>query len=332
MSKKISLILMLSGLVLLLFACGLFIYNKVYDYTAGRRAQELLDDMMAGFEWDLPPIDEMSYASQDAAVSASAGDEGSENELPTVVRPLVIRERHNNAASDSDDEAAGYSGEWVAPSYNVIGVVSIPKLGVRLPVISESSAELLNISCCRLSGTVDVKPVRLVIAGHNLNSHFGGLDTLQLGDEIAFTTVDGDTYYYSATEIAALHKSDGAEVLAVDGWDITLLTCKTDRTMRTMVRFAEIGSNTETAEAPQDAEGQEIVDVTDASAAGEDSDTDEISETAGASDKIETADTTGATENPGVVETDQDIATDETNETNETVEIDENAVTDQISG
>ena len=289
MSKKISLILIISGVALLLFACGLFVYNQIYDYTAGRRAQELLDDIMAGFEWDLPPIEEMAQSSTIAADSVMTSEEISEDGRPAPVRPLVVREPRNNGTTRSDG-ASGNPGEWAAPQYDVIGVISIPKLGVQLPVINESSNELLNISCCRLSGIVDVKPIRLVIAGHNLKSHFGGLDTLELGDEIAFTTLDGVTYYYSAVEISAIHKSDGADVLATDGWDITLLTCKTDRTMRTMVRFAEIITNPETEAAAAPDETAEI---------------DEINETAGVPDAIETAeinDTAWTVENDETIE------------------------------
>ena len=237
-------------------ACGLFAYNKIYDYTAGRRAQELLDQMMEEFVWDLPPLTEMGFiAAQTApADSSSQVDEPAASGHSGVSLPLGdfeppaydgssrIVEEPATVENEESEGASEPAGGWVPqlPSYSTIGILSIPKLGVRLPVIGESSDELLKISCCRISGTVDGKPNRLVLVGHNINSHFKGLDTFAPGDQVAFTTRDGVTYFYSAVEITGLHKSQGADVLAAVGWDLTLITCKTDNTMRTVVRFAEI--------------------------------------------------------------------------------------------
>ena len=239
MNRKISFFLIAAGIALLLVAGGLFVYNRIYDYSAGQRAQDLLDEIMLDFDWDLPPIGEMNHLTG-PGTSGSVGGGGDSSEAVERSHPIVVKPQGNFSSDSDDSDGQASSGEWVAPSYSVIGFITIPKLGVQLPVLSESSSTLLNISCCRLSGLVIDKPNRLVIAGHNLKSHFGGLDTLIPGDEIAFTTIGGATYYYSAYEISSLHKTEGADVLAADGWDITLLTCKTDRTMRTMVRFAEI--------------------------------------------------------------------------------------------
>ena len=153
---------------------------------------------------------------------------------------LEIESATYDGANISDDTPVPASGGWVEPTYSTLGILSIPKLDVRLPVISESTNENLRISCCKISGLANDKPNRLVIAGHNIRSHFKGLDTLQAGDQIAFTAKDGVTYYYSAIEFVDLHKTEGAQVLSTDGWDITLITCKTDNTWRTVVRFLEM--------------------------------------------------------------------------------------------
>jgi len=222
---------------MLLAASCLLAYNLIYDYRAGVRAQALLDEMMAEVDWELPPVSEMEYTPPPLDI------------IETDNRPLLD--------IDLDTESLEYGGAYIsyeppsaspppkpAPTYSTLGVLSIPKLSVRLPVIAECSDELLKISCCRISGLADEKPNRLVISGHNIKSHFKGLDTLQKGDQIAFTTKSGVTYFYEATGFVDLHKTEGAEVLAADGWDITLITCKTDNTYRTVVRFAEITEET----------------------------------------------------------------------------------------
>ena len=231
---------------MLLLACGLFAYNLIYDYSAGQRAMELLDDVMAEFEWDLPPLEDMVYRPPPASSSAAIeGNPPSVTHLPETEHPEQDDARDADSDADENLNSPGASGGRTAqpPSYSVAGILSISKLGIRLPVINECSDELLRISCCVLSGRVDEKPIRLVVVGHNIRSHFGGLDSLDLGDEIAFTNRDGETFYYGATEVKDIRGSDGSDVLEALGWDITLITCKTDRTMRTMVRFAEITSS-----------------------------------------------------------------------------------------
>ena len=244
MKRKLSGILIISGAVLLLVAGGLYTYNRIYDYQAGIRAQTLLDQMMATVGWDLPPLEEMVYRPAPVANEPDLDLSVDDNE-ETSAEPL-----RPQMDIDLDVETLEYGGtyitftapasNWSAPTYTTIGVLSIPKLNVRLPVIGECSDALLNISCCRISGLAEDKPNRLVISGHNIWSHFKGLDTIKIGDQIAFTTVNGETYYYQAIEFVDLHKTEGADVLATVGWDITLITCKTNNTYRTVVRFAEI--------------------------------------------------------------------------------------------
>ena len=241
MNRRLSTILIISGAALLLVACGLFIYNQVFDYRAGRRAQELLDQMMAEVEWDLPPISEMFYTPPPASAEPDVpkADPPPLDVAPAGERPDLDIEDGDYGGSYISYEVPSQSAPYV-PVYDTLGILTIPKLNVRLPVIAECTDANLSISCCRISGLANNKPVRLVISGHNIWSHFKGLDTLVAGDQIAFTDREGITYYYEAIEFVDLYKANGAEVLAAVGWDITLITCKTDNTWRTVVRFAEI--------------------------------------------------------------------------------------------
>ena len=237
-SKRISHILIITGAALLLVACGLFIYNKVFDYRAGRDAQQLLDSMIEEYGWDLPPISEMVFTPPPEVVE-NVPDEPVEV-VPDVTPPepepdIEVEEEDETATDPEPADPAPY-----IPVYTTIGVLTIPKLNVRLPVISECTDANLRISCCRISGLANNKPIRLVIVGHNIWSHFKGLDTFEEGDQIAFTDKEGTTYYYGAIESLDLYKTQGADVLAADGCDITLITCKTDNTWRTVVRFAEL--------------------------------------------------------------------------------------------
>ena len=270
MSKKISKILILSGIALILVGCGFYAYNQIEDYRAGQRSQQLLEQMIAEYDLVLPgytaPNQNSPAVSADPVRQGEASPAGAAGtvasayeERPDYAEIPVYARENDDAESTGGGGSTSGGGSSNRPaaqpvSYSTVGIIYIPKLNVRLPVMSECTDALLNISACRLSGLVNDKPNRLVIAGHNLKSHFKGLDTLNIGDEVTFTTLAGVTYRYSVSEVAALHKSQGAEVHAIDGWDISLLTCKSDRTMRTMVRCVEIVETPAVADTEEPAE------------------------------------------------------------------------------
>ena len=235
--KKVAIWGIIIGLVLIIAAGSLYAYNWLFDYNADHQSQNLLDEIVLDFEWELPSMEDIiNYIPSEAAPIVEISEDQRVNSIEVYEDPF----------DDDDDNGSGnggsggYTGTWSAPSYSVIGIISIPRLDKRLPVLSDCSEYLLGISCCRVSGFADDKPSRLVIAGHNLYSQFKGLDVYELGDIIAFTTINGVTYYYEAVQIEAIHKTEGAKLLEATGWDLCLFTCKSNRVMRTVVYFAEV--------------------------------------------------------------------------------------------
>ena len=249
MGRIISVILIVAGAAMILVAGGIFAYNRLFDQNAGQAAKELLDQTMEDFGFELPPLGEMVYVPPPKEPDSAPPEETPEQSAAPLIRVSPeklyvsldeIPDENEEALTEGDASEPTGEQKYQPPEYTVIGILSIPALGVRLPVIGECTDELLKISCCRLSGVVTDRPNRLVIAGHRISSHFGGLESLSIGDQIAFTNMEGETFYYGLTEITDVDAEGGADVLAATGWDITLLTCKTDRSMRAMVRFAQI--------------------------------------------------------------------------------------------
>ena len=70
-----------------------------------------------------------------------------------------------------------------------VGEISIPAIGIDLPVMSEWSYPRLKIAPCRQFGSSRTDD--LVIAAHNYESHFGKLTSLTAGDSVTFTDMDG---------------------------------------------------------------------------------------------------------------------------------------------
>ena len=177
-------ICVLLGVVLLLAALGLYGYNRWEDAQAGAEAQTVVQDLQ-----------EKVVEQTQSAASAPAIDYSSlDPELPVV-------------------ELDGYE---------YVGTVSIPAIGIDLPVMSEWSYPKLKISPCRQFGSSRTDD--LVIAAHNYESHFGKLTSLTAGDSVTFTDMDGIVNEYVVNKVEVLDPHSVEEV-EHSGYALVLYTC-----------------------------------------------------------------------------------------------------------
>lgn len=114
-----------------------------------------------------------------------------------------------------------------------IGVLDIPVLELSLPVISDWSYPKLKIAPCRYEGSAYTD--NLIIAAHNYNCHFGNLKTLQTGEIVTFTDIDGNIFYYEVAELEILEPFAVEDMKSGD-WDLTLFTCTYGGQQRVTVR------------------------------------------------------------------------------------------------
>ena len=128
-----------------------------------------------------------------------------------------------------------------------IGVLSIPSLGLELPVISQWDYPSLKIAPCRYSGSLYQN--NLIICAHNYASHFGKLKELRSGDTVLFTDMDEHVVTFQVVERETLNPMD-AEGMEAGDWDLTLFTCTIDGQTRVTIRLerVEVYRNPETEE------------------------------------------------------------------------------------
>lgn len=100
--------------------------------------------------------------------------------------------------------------------------ISIPKLELELPVMSEWDYVRLKIAPCRQFGSSRTDD--LVIAAHNYESHFGYLYQLELGDQVIFTDMDGIENLYEVTGLDTLNPIE-VDAVQNSGHDLVLYTC-----------------------------------------------------------------------------------------------------------
>lgn len=122
-----------------------------------------------------------------------------------------------------------------------IGVISIPAIGIDLPVNGEWSYPALKNSPCRYFGSAYTDD--LVLCAHNYNWHFGKLKTLSYGDTVLFTDVSGNVFTYEVSEIEVLRPTSVEEMLDAQEWDLTLFTCTIGGATRVTVRCTRLSNN-----------------------------------------------------------------------------------------
>lgn len=123
--------------------------------------------------------------------------------------------------------------EKVINGYAYIGYLTIPDLGLELPVMSEWDSRRLQISPCRYSGSL--RGEDLVIMAHNYKSHFGRLSKLSLGAQVQFVDMDGKSWNYQVAAMDVL-AAESVEEMTAGEYDLTLFTCAPNRITRVTVR------------------------------------------------------------------------------------------------
>lgn len=121
--------------------------------------------------------------------------------------------------------------------YGYIGYLSIPELGLNLPVMSEWDYARLKIAPCRYYGST--KTDNLVICAHNYRSHFGYIRRLNTDTTIIFTDMEGIQNAYTVTSVEILQPRDSEKVKDT-GDDLILYTCTYGGRTRVVVRCTKV--------------------------------------------------------------------------------------------
>lgn len=114
-----------------------------------------------------------------------------------------------------------------------IAMLTIPSLGVELPVNTKWSYSDLNTAPCRYSGSAYTG--NLIICAHNFNVHFESIKYLKAGDKVMLKDMDGNEFCYEVIGTEILD-SNAVEQLESGKWDLTLFTCTVDGAKRVTIR------------------------------------------------------------------------------------------------
>lgn len=182
------------GSALVLAAVCLYVYDRLEDARAGAQAASA--------------VSQLRQSQSIAAVSEAERPADSAESLPT-------EDAESGPEPASETPASSIEREY-------LGVLTIPALGLELPVQTEWSKANLKVSPCRQCGSAAGGD--LVIAAHNYKSHFGRLSSLSEGDEVRFTSQDGAEAVYTVERTAQVSPEE-PEALREGGCPLVLYTC-----------------------------------------------------------------------------------------------------------
>lgn len=130
------------------------------------------------------------------------------------------------------EEAKAVEETKISYEDHVIGVVSIPKINVRLPIFDQTTEAFLSKGATYLEGTsfpIGGESTHSVIAGHRGLTEaklFTDLPDLVKGDHFYVELGEGEIHAYEVDDIRVVEPDDVSSITIEEGQDyITLVTC-----------------------------------------------------------------------------------------------------------
>ena len=172
----------------------------------------------------------------------------SEETIVVILNKQIVEQKINIEQLENKEKEENKNKKFIevkmaenGETYYIVAKISIPKINVNYPVLSETSDELLKIAPCKYWGG-DINTVgNLCIMGHNyVNSQFfSKVPSLTTGDIIEITDIANETtLQYEVYDKYVIADDDmSCTSQMTDGnIDLTLITCTNNGKGRVVVK------------------------------------------------------------------------------------------------
>lgn len=222
-NKAIGRLLIVTGALLLAAAMSLVVFNKLQDSSAKAAAEKSLETIKQYIT--VNEDKDKGIGRQDAVTEEGSGGETAPGGITSADPALEEQE-------DTDGpQALEIDGEFY------IGMLTIPKLGLELPVTRDYSEQNMAVAPSRWKGTLSGRD--MIICGHNYSGFFLDLDRLGAGDQLIFTNLRGRQFFFTVAWTEIISGWDSTAMLSgSDSWDLTVFTCTWSGWSRVTVRAA----------------------------------------------------------------------------------------------
>ena len=227
--RRLGMLSIVLGILLILCAGGWLFYNETDERRAEAEAQKAVVQLEAALESRyLDTENDTSKALQIQYSTAMAVKEFTTN----AVEPMT-RIAEDAPTAEMNDDA--HMPVIIVNGVAYIGYLSIPEIGLELPVQAECTEELLRNAPCWYAGSL--KNRDLVIAGHNYKRHFTPVKQLKQGARVLFRDAENHERWYSVNRTETIDGTDIEGMLSGDDWDMTLFTCNYGGQKRVAIRL-----------------------------------------------------------------------------------------------
>lgn len=148
-----------------------------------------------------------------------------------------IEEQFQNV-QDGEEIESSYKG------YQIEGILEIPKINIKYPILNQTSDEAMKISVTKFWGPEPNEIGNYTIAAHNNRdgTMFGKTKYLEIGDIIKITSLKNYTIEYQVFDIYSIDPNDVSCVESVEKGtrEVTLITCTNGHKNRLIVKGREI--------------------------------------------------------------------------------------------
>jgi sortase A len=215
--KKISLIIIIVGVLI-------FLVPVIGQITTTYLENKMMSDWKAGTVEPNTSFYSNLYNAYNKVIDTFSVEKQSEQKL-TQDLENVSKPTLKSTAKPSKNSKP----KIVRVKQKVIGIIEIPKIKVKLPIVEGVKKENLRVGIGHIPGTAQLGEVgNSALAGHRsyaLGHFFNRLDEVVVGDEITILTKK-NSYIYKVYEKLVVLPEDVSVINPVENKNIiTLITC-----------------------------------------------------------------------------------------------------------
>lgn len=124
--------------------------------------------------------------------------------------------------------------------YPIEGIIEIPKIEIKYPILSQTNDESMKISITKFWGPGVNELGNYTVAGHNNKdgTMFGKTRRLEIGDIIKLTNLNNETLDYYIFKIYSVDPNDTSYVNSIyeNTKEVTLITCTNGHKNRLIIK------------------------------------------------------------------------------------------------
>ena len=169
----------------------------------------------------------------------TTGEKQTEQLISEFERTL---EDDQDEKKDVEEEQTSISkeDEAILEEGNVIGIIEIPSIDIRYPVMEGTGSAVLNAGIGHIPETAGIgESGNCVVCGHNgsrYGTFFTPLNQISIGDVVTIIDKKGQAHIYEVTETGVVNPYDNSIKTQGEGKELTLFTCSQKGTMRFVVK------------------------------------------------------------------------------------------------